>query len=706
MKEMLEKELLHKLARLYDVQWAYYDIFGHLNEPPAEAVLRVLRILGAPAERMSDLPDAVRLRHLALWQRGIDPVVVTWDRKPLSLKMRLPRQLAEAPAKYQVALESGEILEGECQDVFKAKNSVRCVDGIDYITRRLIVNQELPLGYHRLNLQLRDLLLEAYLFSAPSQNFGGLDAHTKRWGVFCPLYALSSGTSWGTGDFSDLESLVDFTDQMGGDIVGTLPLLSAFLDEPFNPSPYSPVSRLFWNEFYLDIGRIPELQGCPPARALIESSGFQSELENLKAAPLIEYRRVMALKRRVLEQLARALWSQPAERKSSFERFVATHPRAEDYAAFRAKVEHERKPWQQWSTTSRDGTLRVGDYDEATNHYHLYVQWQADEQMRALGEKTKAGGPALYLDFPLGVNRDGYDVWRERAAFALEASGGAPPDGFFTKGQNWGFPPLHPEGLRQQGYRYYIHCVRHHLQYARMLRIDHVMGLHRFYWVPEGFAPHEGVYVRYPAEEFYAVLNLESHRHRAGVVGENLGTVPPAVNTALATHRLYGMYVGQFGINPDNEHALDEAPPETVASLNTHDTPTFAGFWNEEDILDRMELGLLSEDEVAAEKEHRARLREALAAYLRSQGCLKEDVAEPLAVLGAWLSHLARGPARVLLVNLEDLWLEPLPQNVPGTWQERPNWQRKARFPLEVLRQMPAAVDTLKIISGIRREGR
>jgi 4-alpha-glucanotransferase len=703
---MSEKRSLHNLARLYDVQLDYYDIFGRHIEPPADAVLQVLRILGAPVERMSDLSDALRQRRQSLWQRGMDPVVVTWDRKPLSLKLRLPRQLSDATAKYQVVLESGEICEGKCQDDVTAKRSVTRVEGIDYTTRRLTVNEKLPLGYHRLSLQLKDLLLEAYLFSAPLENPVRIGAPTRPWGIFCPVYALWSGKSWRPGDFSDLEALVDFTDRMGGDIVGTLPLLSAFLDEPFNPSPYSPVSRLFWNEFFLDITRIPDLQGCPAARATIESSAFQSEITSLKAAPLIDYRRIMTQKRRILEELARFLWSQPSERRASFERFVASHPRAEDYAAFRAKVEQERKPWNQWPLPSRNGTLRSGDYSEPAKRFHLYVQWQADEQVRALWEKTKAGGPALYLDFPLGVNRDGYDVWRERAVFALEANGGAPPDGFFTKGQNWGFPPLHPEGLRQQGYRYYIHCLRHHLQYAGMLRIDHVMGLHRFYWVPEGFAPHEGVYVRYPAEEFYAVLNLESHRHQARVVGENLGTVPPAVNRALARHKILGMYVSQFGVTQDAGHALEEAPPEAVVSLNTHDTPTFAGFWNEKDIEDRKNLGLLTEDGVAAEKQHRARQREALVTYLRSHGCLDDDAAEPMAVLRAWLSYLARGPVRLLLVNLEDLWLEPMPQNVPGTWQERPNWQRKARFPLETLREMASVVDTLKMIRNIRKGGR
>ena len=272
---------------------------------------------------------------------------------------------------------------------------------------------------------------------------------------------------------------------MGGDFVGTLPLLSTFLDEPFNPSPYAPVSRLFWNEFYLDVTRIPELQRSPVARLMLHSSGFQTDLERLGAASLIEYRSLMALKRKILEELLHTLMNRASKRKASFEHFIETHPQAQDYAAFRAKIERERTPWDLWPAAHRDGRLAAGDYDEKAKQYHLYVQWQADEQMRALAAKTKAGGPALYLDFPLGVNRDGYDVWRERQVFALEASGGAPPDSFFTKGQNWGFPPLQPEGLRQQGYRYYIACLRHHLQYAGMLRIDHVMGLHRLFWIPQ-----------------------------------------------------------------------------------------------------------------------------------------------------------------------------------------------------------------------------
>jgi 4-alpha-glucanotransferase len=488
--------------------------------------------------------------------------------------------------------------------------------------------------------------------------------------------------------------------------VSTLPLLSAFLDEPFNPSPYAPVSRIFWNELFLDVTRVPELSICPAARSLLDSSTFQKELQELQAARYLDYRRVMLLKRSVLRALMQQLADHASERRAGFEQFVASHPMAQDYAAFRAKADRERLPWGRWPQANRDGALGAGDYDDDARQYHLYVQWLAHEQVRALGVKSKAGGAGLYLDFPLGVNRDGYDVWRHRDAFALAASGGAPPDAFFTRGQDWGFPPFHPEGLRRQGYRYYIHCMRHHLQYADMLRIDHVMGLYRAYWVPEGFSPTEGVYVHYPAEEFHAVLNLESHRHQAQIVGENLGTVPPYVNSALSRHGLRGMHVSQFGVRTDPGNALDRPQRGAVASLNTHDTPTFAGFWSGADIDDRVDLGLLTDVEKNSEQGYRGAQRDALMSYLRASHRLDGAEANAEAVLLAWLSALAESDAEILLVNIEDLWLEPLPQNVPGTWEERPNWRRRARWSLDEIERKSELANILKRIDGIRKAAR
>jgi 4-alpha-glucanotransferase len=697
-------KLLGAVARLYNVQSVYIDAFGHLIEPPAEAILSVLQLLGAPVERMEDLPDALRQRWQSLWQRGVDPVTIAWNEGPTTLTVRLPIQHAGAAPSYQIRLENGTVLNGRCQNQVGIRMTEHRIEGARYMKRRLLLPEKLPLGYHKLELEISDFKLESHLFAAPRHAFTA-DSTAKRWGLFCPLYALASPTSWGAGNFSDLETFIEFAGQMGANTVGTLPLLPAFLNDLFEPSPYSPVSRLFWNEFYLDVAEIPELQRYPGARAIVNSSDFQAEVKKLRASPLVDYRQLMALKRRALEELARSILNESSERRTSFQRFIESHPTIEDYAAFRSKVEREGKPWSSWPASSRNGMLRAGEYDENVKHYHLYAQWQAHEQMQSLSEKAQAGGVTLYLDFPLGVNRDGYDVWRERAVFATEASGGAPPDDFFTKGQNWGFPPLHPESIQKEGFRYYIRCLRHHLKHAGMLRIDHVMGLHRLYWIPRGFAASDGVYVRYPAEQFYAILGLESHRHQAHIVGENLGTVPASVNAGLAEHKIHGMYVGQFSVAPGSTNGLKNIEQEIAASLNTHDTPTFAGFWNGSDIQDSLELGLISASQVEEAQRHRGRQRDTLMVYLKSLGWLGEEAPESAAVLKAWLSRIADSNAWLLLVNLEDLWLEPLPQNVPGTWQERPNWQRKARFSLEQIRKLDFVVETLKSIDEIRKRG-
>ena len=689
---------LQKLARLYNLQTVYRDGFGQLRAAPPEAVLTVLKALDTPISSPDDVADALRHRREELWQRPIEPVLIAWEGSPFHFKLRLPQRLAEARIKYQIVLETGALVEGECSE--GQRICTRDVEGIPYVARTFTI-APLPLGYHRLELQLGDSSVASFVISAPAQAYGS--ASTKTWGAFCPLYAVNSDRSWGAGDYTDLASFAEFVGDFKGSAVATLPMLASFLDEPFNPSPYAPVSRLFWNEFYLDVTSIPELKECPAAQALVNSSEFQRELISVKNESLIDYRKSMALKRQVMEELLNYLRSKDSRRRRSFKNYAANHPRTRDYAAFRAEVERYRTVWFQWSGVARDGTLNPGDYDEKNYLYHLYVQWQCDQQNGWVRDSAKKRGVRLYLDFPLGVNRDGYDVWRERELFALDVSGGAPPDGLFLKGQNWGFPPLNPDVMRRQRYRYYIDCLRHHMQLAGMLRIDHIMGLHRAFWVPAGFSAAEGLYVHQRGEEYYAILNLESHRHQVQIVGENLGTVPVYVNEAMARRNIFGMHVGIFAVNASADRALDNVAASTVASLNTHDTTPFMGFWSGADIEDRLQLGLLTQTQAEQEQQFRAAQRGALLEFFQNRGLLPEGNATPDAVLKAWLTFLAQSDEAFLLINLEDLWLEAAPQNTPGTWQERPNWQHKARLSLEAIRRSDSISHLLQTISDIRR---
>jgi 4-alpha-glucanotransferase len=689
---------LSTLARMYGVQTAFYDVEDRRQQAPAEAVLRVLRALGVPVETFADVTDALRQRRRELWARGVEPVTVAWDGQPVRIDLRLPAASGEGNMRCRLTLEAGDGHAWSCDlGALPAVDSV-VVEGVRYLTKRLWLPFRPPSGYHRLTLEWGGRQFETLLISAP------LKAHTSReepesrcWGVFLPLYALHSRRSWGAGDLTDLESLLEWVTDLGGRVVATLPLLAAFLDDPLEPSPYAAVSRLFWSEFYIDITRVPELQRCPSAQAIVGSPEVHQELEGLRSLPLVDYRRQMGLKRRVLEELARCFFAERSERYTAFARFVKAHPPLEDYARFRATVEQRRVPWPAWPQPLREGVLKAGDYDEAAKRYHLYVQWVAQEQMQALSERIRSAGARLYLDLPLGVHPDGYDVWRERGMFTLDAAAGAPPDAFFTKGQNWGFPPPHPEAMREQGYRYLIACLRHHLQHAGILRVDHVMGLHRLYWIARGMEPREGVYVRYPSEELYAILSVESHRHRAIIVGEDLGTVPRYVRSAMARHNIQRTYAMQF------EPRLGVVPAASVASLNTHDMLPFAAFWESLDTGDRLEHGLQAEKGARGERESCQALKGSILTLLRRWGLLEEADLSERAVLRACLAFLSVSHARVVLVSLEDLWLERRPQNVPGTWEEQPNWLRKAQYTFEAFCQLPEVLDALRTVGRLRK---
>jgi 4-alpha-glucanotransferase len=697
---------LAELAELYHVEPAYEDATGKRRQSNPEALLRVLRVLGAPVEKPADVPGALRQRRHALWQRCLEPVAVAWDGTDADVTLRLPAQPAPGALACRVELESGGVRDWSAAwDDLPVDESAR-VEGIAYEARRPAVPDPLPPGYHRLTVEAGGRACSSLLLSAPTRAYvPEEDGRDKTWGVFLPLYALHTGRSWGAGDFGDMGRVLDWLKERGGGVFASLPLLAASLGEPFEPSPYSPVSRLFWNEFYLDVEAAPEWDRCPAARALVQTPAFRQEVEALRREPLVDYRRQMALKRRVLVELARCFFAAPGDREAAFRRFVAERPRAEDYARFRAAEERLRRPWTEWPARLRDGDLRDGDWDEDARRYHLYAQWLADEQLHGLSDRARAMGPGLYLDLPLGVSGTSYDVWRERSAFALGMAGGAPPDPFFTAGQNWGFPPPHPETIRAQGYRYLAECLHHYLRFASVLRIDHMMGLHRLYWVPDGMAAKNGAYVRYRHEELYAVFSLESNRDRTVLVGEDLGTVPPDVRPAMARHRVQRMYVQQYELESEGKEQVSPIPPGSVASVNTHDMPTFAAYWEGLDIPDRQDLGLLNDVTAKEEADKRAKVRENVLTFLRRQGLLRGD-ADTAGVLRGLLAYLAGGADRLALVNVEDLWGETKPQNTPGTTTERTNWRQKARYPLEEWGELSEVRRAVEEIDRLVREGR
>ncbi|MCR4419701.1 MAG: 4-alpha-glucanotransferase [Clostridia bacterium] len=672
MPEELDADL-YRLALAYRVQPVYRDAQGHRRRADPEALLAVLRALGAPVERVADAAPALEDHYRQQARRLCPPVTVVWSPGPAAVTLAAPGRPPADRAECQLVLENGEErhwrVEAAAFSVARRYRARR-----NNLLLRLALPSDLPWGYHRLRVRLGSREGSTLLIVAPRRAYP--TPKGRAWGIFLPLYALRSERSWGVGDFSDLSGLASWVAGLGGGTVGTLPLLAAFLDRPLDPSPYTPVSRLFWNELYLDVSRAPELAACPQAREVVASADFRRELNRLAAEPGVDYRRVLNLKRRVLELLARECFARRPQGSPELAAWAAGHPRARDYARFRAAVELRGETWPSWPERMREGRLEEGDFSPEGERYHLYVQWLAERQLQDL---VRGSGAGLYLDLPLGVHPHGYDVWREREAFATEVSCGAPPDPFFRQGQNWGVPPLHPGWLREQGYAYYLACLRHHLRYARVLRLDHVLGLHRQFWIPKGMDPRQGVYVRYRAEEFYALLSLESHRHRAIIVGEDLGLLPRPLRAAMKRHGLWGMYVFQLE-HPFSPGPGRAVPARSLACLNTHDTLPFAGFWDE--------LGSAGQS--------------ALKEWLRRSGVLRGEPGEREQVLAACLRYLAAGPAGLLMINLEDLWLETEPQNVPGTGWERPNWQRRARYGLEEIRRLPAVRQILEEVNALR----
>ncbi len=622
------------------------------------------------------------------WNELVPPVVVGWDGS-----LVIPFAVAAScddEWEIEVTTESGRVHRAHGRLFGLPADSHAWPNGQVHCLRRASLWLDHELGYHQVSWRCGVERGTAMGIAAPMRAYGG-PGGPRRWGVFAPVYGLSSVQSGAAGDLASLRQLFETVGKRGGRYVATLPILAAFLDEPCNFSPYSPASRHYWNELYLDLRAIAEEVGLPAPTAPPIPSG------------LIDYRAQYQWRREALPPLMAALHDR---HRDAIDRW-AHDTNAYDYGAFRALCETTRTSWREWPAMWRDELPIVRTRSDALANgvdgerldVHVVAQWAMQRQLEGLHDDQVA----LYLDLPVGVSLDAYEVWRDRHLFLTSLAAGAPPDPLFLGGQNWGLPPLSPIAARRDHYRYVIRCIRHHMKVAGMLRIDHVMGLFRLYVVPEGRPATDGVYLRYQAEDLLAILALESVRNKCALVGEDLGTVPDQVRPAMARHGMFRLHVGQWFLPAKVGDRPGVSPPESIAALNTHDTATFAGWWRGADIDDRHDLKLITDEQDARERLERTVARTAMLAFAAQKG--DDHLTEIERAMVAATADLATGPAEVVLIALDDLALDPVPHNVPGTTTERPNWQRRVEGWSTALTEnaSPAAAEAVAVVADSRR---
>lgn len=676
MSDPAPDRLLRLVAEL-GIQGAYWDTRGQLHHASAESLVAVAAALGAPVHRHDDL-DALEHHVARSRARPLAPVTVHHG-GPLHLEVVAPDG-TPMTGQVEVVLEDGTELTLAVDPAASGEVDRREVDGAVLVVRRLVVpgGAELPIGAHRLVAEVGGLAAEGTLLVAPVLVARPAPSD-REWGVLAPLYTVRGATGLGP-HVGELVGLGRWIGRHGGRLVGTLPLLATYLDSPYDPSPYTPVSQRFWNELYLDVTGAPELAASPAARALLEDPDTQRAVAEARERPLFDHRGQYQLLRPLLDELARTFFAAPASTREDFERWRATRPDVDRYAAFRAATDATGTGWHAWGTGAGHLPDRA---DETAGRTHLWAQWETHRQLRDVSALLATQDQRLYLDLPVGTHGDGFDTWEHHDLFAWGCGVGAPPDDFFAGGQSWGFPPVNPVAAREQGHRHLAACLRHHMSVAGLLRLDHVMGLHRLFWVPDGLPASAGVYVRYPQEELFAVLAIESARSGCQVVGEDLGTVSEEVREALDRHGLLGMYVSQFQ-PPGPDGRLPRPGPRQVASIDTHDTPTLVGWLRGRDLEVRRDLGHLDDHEMGRSAFERQQQCDRLVAALATEGFLQEPAGEE-AVLAGLVAHLGSSDAAAVIVGVDDLLLETEPQNVPGTGHDRPNWVRTLRETLAEL---------------------
>ena len=556
-----------------------------------------------------------------------------------------------------IVARPGDALEVDEADVQCEDGETRHVDGE--------LPEDFPLGYHRLRTPDGR---ERRLIVSPGRCW--LPEGWRAWGWAVQLYATRGRDSWGIGDLGDLRTVREFAQQQGAGFVLVNPLHAVAPTAGQEDSPYLPATRRFRNPVYLRLAEVPGADGVD-----LEADAGRA----LSDGELIDRDAVWALKRRVLERVFDAGFDEQPFRDWWWHQGQPLM----DWATWCVLADEHGPDWHTWPPELQDPrgsavAAHAAAHDREIS-FHAWLQWLLDTQLRAATE-----GVTVIQDLPIGVAGGGADAWAWQDVLAQGVDVGAPPDAFNSQGQNWGSPPLVPWRLQVADYEPFIQSIRATMAGAGGLRVDHVMGLFRLWWVPSDGSAADGAYVRYPHEDLLDIVALESHRAQAIVVGEDLGTVEDGVREALAEHGILSYRLLWF---EDDEPT--RWPAEAMAAVTTHDLPTIPGLWTGADLAEQREHGLGTDEE----------LEHGRASLLGHLGDVPDDATPAQAVEAAY-RRLATAPSTLLSATLEDAVGEERRPNMPGT-TDRPNW----RLPLPVSTEELAAHPGVQAVAQVLAAG-
>ena len=667
---------LATLAHRMGVAVDYHDWVGNLIAVDDATVIAALAALGVRADSEEACATALSDHHRRHWARTLPPTIVARSGTEAPFWVHVTHG---DPAQVWVRLEDG----GLRHDIRQADNFTPPfdLDGRLVGEATFVLPADLPLGYHRLHLRSGNGESDTALIVTPA--WLGLPARMggrRAWGLAAQLYSVTSAGSWGVGDLVDLADLAVWAgSQHRADYVLVNPLHAAGPTAPMEPSPYLPTSRRFTSPLYLRVEAIVEfasLTGRGRVRRLQRACAQQA-----RKADTIDRDAAWAAKREALHLLYRVPRS--AGRQQAFEAFREREGDAlDDFATWCALAEKYGDDWRAWPAgLQHPDSPEVGAF-AARHHravdFHRWLQWQLDDQLAAAQSQAVRTGMALGImaDLAVGVHPCGADAWAMQDVLALGVSAGAPPDEFNQLGQDWSQPPWRPDRLEQLGYQPFRSLIAAILRHAGGVRIDHIIGLFRMWWIPKDAPPARGTYVRYNHDAMIGIVALEAHRAGAVVVGEDLGTVEPWVRDYLRERGLLGTSILWF------EHDLGGRGPLPaehwrdlcLSSVTTHDLPPTPGYLAGEHVKLRHALGLLTRpksEELAADRAEQA----GWMAELRRVGLLAPDGADEEDVILALYRYLGRTPSRLLALSLADAVGERRTQNQPGTTDEYPNWR-------------------------------